>query len=96
MTRPTLSQAKAQYVHRFTMEHVPAWARQQREDGSYYAPQYRSDQEWYDNTTFPGERGGRFTAPPKGARYCETRNQTWPLGQRLDAPFSRAIALETI
>jgi hypothetical protein len=89
MTRPTFAQAKATYINRFTMEHVPAWALQQREDGTYYAPQFETDAEWYVNTVFPGERGN-FTAPPKGGRYCESRNQTWPLGKFLAQPFRRA------
>lgn len=78
----TLEQAKSQYVHRFTMDHVPQWARQRRDDGTYYAPQYRSDKEWYDNTTFPGESGLHGNS-----KHCETRNQSWPLGQALDKPF---------
>ncbi len=86
MKRPlTLEQAKAIYVHRFTMEHVPDWARGQRCDGSYYAPQYRSDADWYENTKFPGESG-----IPKDADSCESSNQTWPLGDRLDSPFKRS------
>lgn len=81
--------AKRTFVQRFTMEHVPAWALDKRIDGTHYAPQYRSDREWYENTVFPGDTGGRFTAPPEGARYCEARNPSWPLGQSLDAPFTR-------
>jgi hypothetical protein len=47
MKRPSFEQAKAQYVHRFTMEHGAA------PNGQYYAPQFASDQEWYDHTQFP-------------------------------------------
>lgn len=71
--------ACAQYVHRFTMEHVPTWARQQREDGSYYAPQFRTDREWYENTVFPPQNGLR--------KYCTTSGETWPLGKSLNKPF---------
>lgn len=78
-TKLSFDKARAQYVHRFTMEHVPAWAGKQRDDGSYYAPQYRSDREWYNNTTFPPHSGDR--------NHCLTENQTWPLGKALDAPF---------
>lgn len=90
MTRPTFEKAKLQYVHRFTLDHVPAWAREQREDGTYYAPHFASDREWYDNTIFPGEPGhpdnqtGHYR--PKS---CYTTGQTWPLGQALEQPFTR-------
>lgn len=76
--------AKAQYVHRYTMEFVPAWARKPADNSRYYAPQFNSDREWYDNTRFYGEDG--FI----GVRgHCYTTGQTWPLGQWLDAPYTR-------
>ncbi len=50
----------------------------------FYAPQYRSDREWYDNTVFPGEPGHPFDP-----HHCYSSGQTWPLGQRLDQPFSK-------
>lgn len=87
--RPTFEHACRTYVNRFTMEHVPEWARKQPKDHGgtatwYYAPQYRSDREWYDNTSFPGEPDhiGRITE-------CWSRNATWPLGQRLDPTDER-------
>ena len=75
----TFEQAKAQFVHRFAMEHKPTWANQPLSDGKFYAPQFRSDREWYDNTVFPPENGKR--------KYCTTSGQTWPLGMLLDEPF---------
>lgn len=78
----TLAEAKAWYPHRFTMEHVPAWARRPMQGGRCYAPQYRTDQEWYDNTIFPGE--GHIG---RTATHCESSNPTWPLGQFLDTPY---------
>lgn len=80
--RPTFEHACRVYCHRFTMDHIPAWACQTRQDGKFYAPQYRSDKEWFDNTSFPGEDGhiGRITE-------CWSRNASWPLGQSLDKPF---------
>jgi hypothetical protein len=74
-----------QYVHRFTMDHVPEWARTPLKVGKYYAPQYRSDREWYDNTVFPGEPGHYGTR-----NECNTHGQTWPLGQWLTEPFHKA------
>jgi hypothetical protein len=73
--------AKREYINRFTMEHVPAWAKKPLDNGKYYAPQYKSDQEWYDNTVFPP-----FTMNKK---YCESSNATWPLGQFLSEPFEK-------
>jgi len=84
--RPTLAQACARYVHRFTMEHVPEWARRgQMPNGRHYAPQFRSDAEWYANTVFPGEPSPM--APEFGADNCYTSGQTWPLGATLAAPY---------
>jgi hypothetical protein len=83
MTRPTFRQACSQYVHRYTMDHVPAWARVRRDDGTYYAPQYASDLEWYENTLFPGEAGHI------GDRnHCYSTGCTWPLGQSIPGPYS--------
>ena len=91
MTRPiTFEQAKARYVHRYTMEHVPAWAqRRPCDDGGviakYYAPHFRTDREWYENTLFPGEG---FVG--KREKYCFVVRHTFPLGLWLDQPFRRS------
>jgi hypothetical protein len=77
-------QAKARYVHRFTMDHRPQWAIERARNGKFYAPQFRSDREWYDNTLFPGEA---HVHPRE--RHCFTTGQTWPLGVWLDQPFAR-------
>lgn len=90
MTRPiTLTEAKACYVHRFTLEHVPQWAKAPIGDTPldpplFYAPQYASDEEWYRKTDFPGEGG-------IGAREhsCFSSGQTWPLGQGLARVYRR-------
>jgi hypothetical protein len=84
MKRPiSFEQAKAQYTHRFTMEHVPVWAILRAPNGKYYAPQYRSDKEWYDNTLFAGE------SELATKEACYTANQSWPLGQWLDQPYQK-------
>lgn len=85
--RPTFEHACNVYVHRFTMDHIPAWATKTRADGHFYAPQYASDREWYDKTAFPGEPDhiGRITD-------CYSRNASWPLGQSLDKPFTTTRA----
>jgi len=84
------SQAKKLYVNRYTMEHVPAWAKapvNHPERGTvYYAPQYRTDKEWYENSVFPGEAIDGLVVQ-KNETHCMTRNATWPLGKWLDKPY---------
>lgn len=70
------------YPHRFTLEHVPNWARKPNPDGMYYAPQYVSDSEWYDNTVFPPQN-------PFHRSACYSTGQTWPLGLALENPFCK-------
>jgi hypothetical protein len=80
--RPTFDQAKAYYLHRYTMEYMPAWAHHSC-NGKFYAPQYANDLEWYEATVFPGE--------PKhyGPRtHCNSAKQSWPLGHWLEAAFN--------
>lgn len=86
MPRPTFEQAKTRYVNRYTMEHVPGWTQIPCENGKYYAPQFRTDAEWYENTLFPEETDCPCSAKDK---YCFTTNQSWPLGPWLDAPFHK-------
>ena len=81
----SFEKAKAMYVHRFTMEHVPAWARYPRIDGTFYAPQYITDQEWYDNTVFPPDERCYKTD-------CYSRNPSWPLGKSLPGTYRRVYA----
>ena len=78
----TFEQACGRYPHRYTMQHVPAWAKEERPDGTFYAPQYRTDREWYENTIFPGEEGLHGNS-----RHCSSRNPSWPLGKALDKPY---------
>jgi hypothetical protein len=81
--RMTLTHAKGRYPHRFTLEHVPQWASEPASNGMFYAPQYRSDQEWYDNTLFPPHN-------PYHRKHCHSENQSWPLGQWLIHPYKQA------
>lgn len=85
MTRPTFEQACNAYVHRYTMEHVPRWARTPRADGRYYAPHYNSDHEWYAHTLFYGE------TELAGRRHCYSEAQTWPFGVSMDAQTFAAL-----
>jgi hypothetical protein len=77
----TLELAKRMYLHRFTLEHVPAWALVPAPNGKYYAPQYRSDAEWFENTVFPPNN-------PLSKMDCCSSGQTWPMGQWLSAAYT--------
>lgn len=82
----TFEQAKRQYVHRYTIEFVPAWAlRVCENNGMYYAPQYRTDREWFDNTLFPPN----IPWQNKRDTSCYSTNQSWPLGKWLTRPYRK-------
>lgn len=85
-TKLSFERATSRFVHRYTMEHVPHWAHNPSPRGKYYAPQYRTDQEWYENSSFPGDSDWIDI----GQDHCHSANQSWPLGQWLDAPYKRA------
>ncbi len=77
--RITFEKACKRFPNRFTMEHVPSWATSMRNiKGKYYAPQYKTDREWYASTDFHDNM-----------RTCQSHDQTWPLGQFLDEPYRR-------
>lgn len=76
--RPTFEEACSQFIHRYTMEHIPEWAKHPADNGKFYAPQFNSDIEWYENTKFYGED------PICGRNECYSTNQTWPLGKWLE------------
>lgn len=82
----TFEQACAHYSQRFTMEHVPRWTQVQRHDGTYYAPPYRSDLEWYNHTYFAGEHELAHNG------CCYSLAPTWPLGRSLDTPYKKEDA----
>ena len=82
----TFAQAKAAYVHRFTMEHIPQWALQPMPNGRFYAPQYRTDAEWFANTLFPPNNP---FARSRRDTHCYSSNQSWPLGKFLTKPYRR-------
>ena len=79
----SFTEACQRFTNRYTMEHVPGWARQPMPNGKYYAPQFRSDREWYDNTLFKGEH------EMADAKHCWTQKWTFPLGLFLETPFHK-------
>ena len=80
MLKLPIEKARQMYVHRYTVEHIPAWASSPAPNGKFYAPQYRSDAEWYENTLFPPHN-------PLSRTDCQSNGQTWPMGQWLDKPY---------
>ncbi len=61
----------AAYVHRFTGDHRPKWAK------GGYTIQFRDDQEWLAHTRFHVTKRGRLDGR---FRACES-SPTWPGGQ---------------
>jgi hypothetical protein len=60
------------------MEHVPSWARLRPCDQGgtgtqHYAPQFRTDREWYDKFSGEGHVGKR-------EKHCHTSGHSFPLG----------------
>lgn len=67
-------EALRRWVHRFTKDHVPAWARDPMPDGRPYPVQFASDADWLANTVFSLTASGRFS---ERDRYCRS-TPTWP------------------
>lgn len=62
------------YIHRFTKDHKPMWARETMPNGNKYPVQFESDSDWLDNTFFEVTKQGRLD---KRFHHCES-NPTWP------------------
>ena len=67
-------EALSAFVHRFTRDNVPAWARKPRPDGTPYPVQFDSDADWLENTLFPVNAAGNLSGRE---RYCSSA-PTWP------------------
>lgn len=79
----------AKYVHRYTCEHVPSWTQKPAPNGQFYAPQYRTDQEWLKHTHFTITKAGELS---RKSKYCSSGSPTWPEGLWLDTPYQGAAA----
>ena len=66
--------ALARFVHRYTRDHKPVWARKKRKNSSPYPVQFASDQEWLANTLFAVRKDGRLSELSHDA----TSSPTWP------------------
>lgn len=62
------------YVHRFTGQHKPTWARKPRPDGSDYPVQFKDDQDWLAHTEFYVTPKGRLD---RRQDLCFS-HATWP------------------
>jgi len=83
MRKFSFEEACRRYPSRFTMENVPSWALAVRIDGTYHAPLYATDKEWYERTFFHNEH-------ELATKYhCYSTHPTWPLGKSLTKPFHR-------
>lgn len=87
LSKTAQGEALAAYCHRYTMEHVPTWARKPAPNGKYYKPHFASDAEWLANSEFPVTKRGRLSRHEDAD--CRSW-ATWPLGQGFaDEPFKR-------
>lgn len=66
--------ALAQFVHRFTRDHVPTWACDPMSNGQPYPVQFDSDADWLANTEFQVTKSGELD---KRAKWCRS-SPTWP------------------
>jgi hypothetical protein len=67
-------QARATYVHRFTGEHKPDWARKEWKDGKPYPVQFKDDADWLAHTKFPVTSAGKLSKRPSAC----ISTPTWP------------------
>lgn len=67
------AQAKARFVHRFTRQHRPQWAKANPK----YAPHFADDADWLAHTYFEITKQGEFD---RRVNHCES-HPTWPDGK---------------
>lgn len=72
LPRDQQEEAKRAYVHRFTKDHTPAWARKPMPNGSAYPVQFASDADWLAHTLFHVTNAGTLASSD-----CES-SPTWP------------------
>jgi hypothetical protein len=71
----------AAFVHRFTGQHKPAWARLLRPDGTAYPVQFKDDADWLAHTDFEVTARGKLDT--RNAYCCSS--PTWPNNPELRA-----------
>jgi hypothetical protein len=73
------SEMRRCYVHRFTRDHVPAWARKPMPNGGAYPVQYDSDAQWLARTLFPVITDKKGAVKRSAAGDCWS-HPYWPDG----------------
>lgn len=74
LTASQQADALRAFVHRFTGQHKPDWARTLRPNGTAYPVQFADDADWLAHTTFAVNKDGSFN---RRVHYCES-SPTWP------------------
>ncbi len=64
----------ARFVHRFTREHRPYWAKGYTLNGKPYAVQFASDADWLAHTLFAVTKSGCLD---NRGNHCQS-SPTWP------------------
>jgi hypothetical protein len=86
LTRAEQAEVLNRFVHRFTGEHKPNWAKAIRVDGSVYPVQFANDTEWLANTEF--RCYAKSGALDRFYGYCES-TPTWPNNPELREQFKQ-------
>lgn len=79
----------AAYVNRYTLEHVPAWAKKPRPDGKPYPPQFADDNDWLQHTSFAVTKSGRLD---RRVKHCLSHAQPIRKPAMSDETIRRTIA----
>lgn len=82
LTDKARCEALRRFVHRFTGDHTPSWARVPRADGTAYMVQFKNDLDWLSHSEFAVNKDGSLSANHK---YCVS-HPTWPFGQSATQP----------
>lgn len=73
LQREEQEEAKRRFVHRYTGDNKPKWARKEWKDGKPYPLQFKDDADWLAHTIFRTNRDGSLHARAS----CES-SPTWP------------------
>ena len=77
MSKATQEEAKRRFVHRFTGDHKPEWAKKPMDNGKPYPLQFENDLVWLENTLFAVRKDGKLS---EGVKFCQS-TPTWPNGK---------------
>jgi hypothetical protein len=69
----------AKFVHRYTVDHKPEWAKQPMGNGKLPPVQFISDREWLEHTLFPITNAGKLAL-----RHSCNSNPTFPTSEQIE------------